>query len=93
VFSAVVIRIFVSFINLDRVGILLHIFFFFFFLSPFYCFYNAKTFWGLTGTKFIGVIFLGKMVKFSFAESCLPAVYNTKFARGPRKALLLPEPE
>jgi hypothetical protein len=48
---------------------------------------------GLTGTHFIGVIFFGKMVEFSFAKSCLAAVHNAEFARGQRKALLLPELE
>jgi hypothetical protein len=51
---------------------------------------------GLTGTNIIGVIFyffFGKMVEFSFAESCLAAIHNTKFIRGKRKALWLPEPE
>jgi hypothetical protein len=46
---------------------------------------------GLTGTNIIGVIFyffFGKMVEFSFA-----AIHNTKFIRGKRKALWLPEPE
>jgi hypothetical protein len=69
------------------------VFFFFFFLSLFYCRYNANFFLGLTATNFIGVIFLGKMVEFTFAKSCLPAVHNIEFARGQRKALQLSEPE
>jgi hypothetical protein len=48
---------------------------------------------GKKPTNFIGVIFLGKMVEFTFAKSCLPAVHNIEFARGQRKALQLSEPE
>jgi len=76
---------------LDCVGILLHICLFW---EVHFTAVIMPKILGLIGTHFIGVIFFfGKMVKFSFAESCQPVVHNAEFAKGHRKALLLLEPE
>lgn len=90
-FSAVVIGIFV----MSSIWIVLEYYciFVFFLGSPFYCRYNAKIFLRLTGTNFIGVIFFGKMVEFTFAESCLLTVHSAEFTREQKKALQLSEPE
>jgi hypothetical protein len=49
-------------------------------------------FLGLTGTNFIGVIYLflffGKMVEYSFAESCLLAVLSAGSDNGQTRVVL-----
>jgi hypothetical protein len=79
---------------LDCVGILLHICLFW---KVHFTAVIMPKILGLIGTHFIGVIFFffffGKIVEFSFAESCQLVVHNAEFAKGQRKALLLPKPE
>jgi hypothetical protein len=78
-------------IYLDCVGILLHICLFW---EVHFSAIIMSKFWGLIETNFIGVIFFfGKMVEFSFVESCFLAGHNIEFARGQRKAVLLLELE